>query len=537
MFNRWRTSPEAYARLQTSLGVLWQPCHADYDTRLSSVYPRKTTDERRIGFTQMIVRALDLRSLSTWLADPESKQEKKNSGLSRSPGYRNAPPGGISLREDIDRYFQPYPTDLVDASAIFADQAVLDLVELESLKPASLTEACFSFEKRASCGSPHFVRASVSPVEYYSESRNILLDGLLVDHAYAYPGFSACRGAAQADSKLRKERNIFACSRVHNNILKMLYIPMFQRLRKKMVFSAWINRATVDRSITRLMMIPGVGDCLSIDFSKFDQTIPNAIIDRIFRCMRMWFKDGDRPLMDFAAECFKRTGIYVPGVKRGTVEYLHGALRRGGIPSGSVFTNLIGSLVNLWLLSYVAHRMGTEIAGILIQGDDAVVRFVRDVSKDRMAEILSVEAGVVLSVEKSLQSRFVVSFLQNYHCVDRMVNNVFVGIRPVCRALIGMLSFEHARRSEWLSNPILDSIRWIQQMDNCSAHPRFREFVSIIRRCDPLFMEACNRILCNDPILQLADRILGSGAYEYKLPVSELYRSPVVRVATENRSL
>lgn len=537
MFKRWRMSVEAYHRLCASLGVLWQPCHADYNTRLSAAFPRETTDERRIGFTRLLVRALDLSSLSPWLAGPESSQQLKTSGFSRSPGYRLTPPGGISLRDDIDRYFQPYPTDIVEKSAIVADHAVVSLIGKGSLRPVSLTEACLSFEKRASCGSPDFVRATISPVEYFRESREILLDGLLVDHAYAYPGFSACRGQAQADSIFRKERNVFACSRVHNNILKMLYIPMFRRLRKLPAFSAWINRATVDKTVTRLMTLSGAGDCVSIDFKKFDQTIPNAVIDRIFACMKSWFNDAGQGLMDFAQECFKRTGIYLPGVKRGTVEYLHGALRRGGIPSGSVFTNLVGCLVNIWLLVYASDRLGTQVAAVLIQGDDAVARFTTDISVAQLSDVLLAEVGVHLSVEKSLKSRFVVTFLQNYHCVDRCDDGVFVGIRPICRALLGMLSFEHARRSEWLSNPIYDSIRWIQQMDNCSAHPRFREFVSIMRKCDLWFDEAVSRILCNDPVLAGVSRILGSGAYEYKLPVSELYRSPVVRVATEKPSL
>jgi len=89
----------------------------------------------------------------------------------------------------------------------------------------------------------------------------------------------------------------------------------------------------------------------SLDFSKFDSTVPARMIDDAFRVARTHL-DLDSKEMDVwrrYVNDFIHSRIIAPD---GNVYQKH-----KGVPSGSAFTSVIDSIVNLILVSYMWHRL------------------------------------------------------------------------------------------------------------------------------------------------------------------------------------
>lgn len=116
----------------------------------------------------------------------------------------------------------------------------------------------------------------------------------------------------------------------------------------------------------------------SIDYSKFDQTIPSWLINVAFDMVKRCFPRDCHNELDWICYNFIHTHILVGGV--GDVQ------KHRGIPSGSNFTQLIGSIVNaLMMLTYVAslkknasfeeklNYVDWYLDGFIVMGDDNIV--------------------------------------------------------------------------------------------------------------------------------------------------------------------
>lgn len=85
----------------------------------------------------------------------------------------------------------------------------------------------------------------------------------------------------------------------------------------------------------------------STDYSKFDQTIPNWLIHECFSFVRECYDPKYKKIIDWIEYNFTNTKLALPD---GRVLEVH-----KGIPSGSHFTQLIGSMANaLMMLTYLA---------------------------------------------------------------------------------------------------------------------------------------------------------------------------------------
>jgi len=184
-----------------------------------------------------------------------------------------------------------------------------------------------------------------------------------------------------------------------------------------------------------------------------------------------------------------RSGIIVPGLASGSFACYPGAERTGGVPSGSVLTNLIDSLVNLWVMYYSAHRLGSRVLFALSQGDDGVYTFQGYPSKADLSGVIS-ELGMTMSEEKSMMSTECVHFLQNLHTRRYLIDGLSVGQRPFTHILNSAMSMERDDGKEW--NRDCHTIRWLQQWSEGDNHPSFHE------ACDWLYESdwMCKGILC-----------------------------------------
>jgi hypothetical protein len=138
------------------------------------------------------------------------------------------------------------------------------------------------------------------------------------------------------------------------------------------------------------------GNVYSIDFSKFDASVPAELIRAAFRAFATWFTEEDRSRggWDIIVDYFITTPIVMPDEK----VYVG---KRKGVPSGSFFTQLVDSYVNMVAVAYLVLAQGLQLSKrrILVLGDDSIfaIRGTLDLEK---ASADAAKLNLKLSPEK-----------------------------------------------------------------------------------------------------------------------------------------
>lgn len=127
------------------------------------------------------------------------------------------------------------------------------------------------------------------------------------------------------------------------------------------------------------------------DWSKFDATVPSIVINQCFDILKSLFEDVDEDY-EVIKRYFCTCGIVAP-----TDELI--TRRRRGIPSGSFFTSIIGTMVNEFLTTYLLLRENVSWDGLYL-GDDSIVGLSKPVNTTRMKDIALQEFGMVLDTDK-----------------------------------------------------------------------------------------------------------------------------------------
>jgi len=146
----------------------------------------------------------------------------------------------------------------------------------------------------------------------------------------------------------------------------------------------------------------------SSDFKSFDKTVPTWLIDTAFDILAMNIDFGTYADYGVAnADCNWRMYNYIRNYFINTTIRLSNGERfkkRGGVASGSYFTQLIGSIVNYILVMWSSGRQGIMPHYIKVLGDDAICgyheRFDFDLASDLYRSI-----GMSLNVRKCVISR------------------------------------------------------------------------------------------------------------------------------------
>ena len=135
----------------------------------------------------------------------------------------------------------------------------------------------------------------------------------------------------------------------------------------------------------------------SLDFSKFDSSVPARMIDDAFQVVKTHLEldEVDDAVWYRFVNDFIHTRIIAPD---GGVYQVH-----KGVPSGNAFTSILGSVINLILISYMWHKItGHSLPHdrVLVMGDDVVVASNTRLELSDLASAAS-DLGFTLSVEKS----------------------------------------------------------------------------------------------------------------------------------------
>lgn len=469
---------EARQRLASQQGGLRIGCSKDLTTPLVPLPPQGVTVSKEVSRAAVLLSftldcALEAVKLDRLKALEYSKRSSIG-GSSMRPGFRFPATQGDSLEDQIRKYFiKRDPIHPNSAAMEYATKQVSALYEVGRfgrLEPIDLdVAAAQKFPRGTGLGYPVITSDPKYLFEVYKISEEIHNSGYDLSWVAELPALLGVRGQPRGPESVvgtpyAKTRVIYAMPRAVMNAEKRIQFPLQGFLKKREEFCAWVGRDAVAKSITRLFARKSRKQVLSVDFKSFDVSVPEIVTNEIFNIIEGWMTKESGPLVRFCKEAFQRTGILCPDL------YLPGSARSGGVPSGSVMTNLIDSLANLWVMHYAAARNTSSLLYSIVQGDDGVYTFQGNVQMSEVAEAVS-ELGMKLSPEKSMMCEDAVHFLQDLHCVQHVVGGINVGMRPLTHILNSAMSMERNDGKSW--DRECDTVRWLQQFGEGLHHPHF----------------------------------------------------------------
>ena len=373
------------------------------------------------------------------------------------------------------------------------------LIPQSSIKPLSLESAWDALPHTTSKGLPYLTRDN-SVIDTYLERAR---QGITDDKPVIYPFFLGWRGQAHG---IRLEdvsqRLIWEADKTEALISARWLYPILGQLRKRKEFAAWNDLDVVNSTMQECFKVASGQTIYSTDFSGFDASLAERLLNDLFDVIIHWANVGDNSQ--------GLNGVR-ENIISGSILSPDGILGRkpGGLPSGVEFTSLLGTLANLFSALYVgralkvAHRFGTYL------GDDAVNVYHPDPGAGELGDAAG-SLGLDQNAEKQFVSKEAIHYLQNLYLPDGSG-----GMRPLSRAINGMLSYER-RRNPKTWNHALASIRTIEQAENCKFHPKFEQFVKFIAKGDGWLTRYPTRVLMKMAGgVKLVEETLGRAQFRY----------------------
>lgn len=154
----------------------------------------------------------------------------------------------------------------------------------------------------------------------------------------------------------------------------------------------------------------------SLDASQFDASIQTFCIHKAFDIVRTWFDlDAEcyegvtcAELIDIIENYFIHTPIVMPtGVKKVRGQGILHIGKRHGVPSGSYFTQLVDSIVNVIVLGTLCSKFGFTVdeRGIFVLGDDLLFFTNKHLNIKCMARYASDTFAMIFNEAKSTHGR------------------------------------------------------------------------------------------------------------------------------------
>jgi len=246
------------------------------------------------------------------------------------------------------------------------------------------------------------------------------------------------------------------------------YRPILE-YQRKVPWRAALNTADeIDSAITKLINhARSEGKSLvSIDFSNFDSSVKRKLQDYAFKVyFPSLFQNQYHPEIALHGERFNTIGLITPDR---VISGPH------GIPSGSAYTNEVGSVVQYG----ISKEFNEDLLYSQVQGDDgAYATFDPEGFKDHFRSY-----GLEVNDDKSYISDNFVVYLQNLYHSDYEEDGLIRGIYPTYRALLRIVYQERFNdfSKDNISGRDYYAIRTLSILENVKAHPLFRELVNYV---------------------------------------------------------
>jgi len=259
---------------------------------------------------------------------------------------------------------------------------------LSGLETISLEEVAESLKLSKSSGAPYFRKKGMVVEEAIDEAISIERGDKKPEPCVAY-----YRTQNQIDAEGTpnpKVRLVWGYPVAMTLLEGMVAAPALNAVKtwKSQPIFTGRRRTEVGAATNALGWYPVV---VSFDWSRYDATLPAFLISWCFDIMRSWFNDIPDSLWDVIVCYFITTPIVMPD------GHVHVG-KRNGVPSGSYFTSLVGSLANQILIGACASESGVTPSRMLVLGDDSIVAFSKDVDTNvfkAFAESLGMRLKVV----------------------------------------------------------------------------------------------------------------------------------------------
>jgi len=241
------------------------------------------------------------------------------------------------------------------------------------------------------------------------------------------------------------------------------FYPLFEYYRKLPCYAAMNGPEEVNKAMTRLISesVRLGHSCVSGDISNFDDSFGIPLQTKCFDEMKFLIQSGllYHDGFDEIAYRFGHKDMIIP-------EYVISGAH--GIPSGSQFTNLVGSIGNRKVCDLpleLAQFLGDDFAAVSPDPDNLFAKYN--------------DCGLDLNKDKTVVSDSYFVYLQNLFHPDYMRDGEIKGVYPTFRALNRLIYPE--RFSEFhkfdLDGKSYFAIRSLSILENCKYHPLFEDFV------------------------------------------------------------
>jgi len=328
-----------------------------------------------------------------------------------------------------DRTYQWQPNqELLSHSfnAVHARFASLD----NTLIPLEWQEVLHYANKTASAGAPYFKR-----------KREVLEDGYVFN--------SSCVGKDPCVAYYRTQSRQGADGNFSPKVRLVWGFPLDQTIaegkyarsaisalmRIKSPYVLGLCKSQIGARLSEFQWAPVVG---SFDWSKFDSSVPKQLISLAFKIVKGWFREGSIDETEWSA--IVKYFIYTPIVMPDGRLYYG---KTGGIPSGSYFTGLIGSVCNLLLCEYLVKEQDSSMSEILVMGDDSVIALKKALDLKRMGRVARLQFGMELHPDKQRYTKY-------DHDLD-FLSHTWKHGRPVRPVMVSMAKAVYSERS-WPSS-------------------------------------------------------------------------------------
>lgn len=152
--------------------------------------------------------------------------------------------------------------------------------------------------------------------------------------------------------------------------------------------------------------------CYSLDMTSFDSSIANSLIKVAFSILETWFDPNQK--VHSCTDEFNLSSIYgkiIHYFLYTPIVMPDGNIYKGkrhGVPSGSYFTQMIDSIVNVIIIGTVSSKfhLNAKLSDVQVLGDDAVFWSDRDIRLSTLSDYASKTFGAVFNSQKCGKFKF-----------------------------------------------------------------------------------------------------------------------------------
>lgn len=263
----------------------------------------------------------------------------------------------------------------------------------KSLVPLDYVEVVHYIARDASSGAPLFKKKG----DVLDSNHKLEFKGLCTDPCVAY---YRTQSRQKTDGTFSPKVRLVWGFPLDQTLLEGKYArsAIEAIMASKSPYALGLLKTQISARMSAFKWAPLVG---SFDWSKFDATVPAQLISLAFQIVKGWFAPGTINETEWSAitRYFINTPILMPD----------GRVYSGktcGIPSGSYFTGIIGSLCNLLLIEYLLHEQNVKLKEILVMGDDSIVALPHEVDVVQMARSARAAFGMELHPDKQRYTRY-----------------------------------------------------------------------------------------------------------------------------------